>query len=344
MYGTNINSLVAEVSTNGGSSWAQIFTKSGDQGNQWFTETVDLSAFQSSNVSFRFTVTTGSGNQGWRSDIALDNIRIASGSGSGSGGGPAPTGYCAAAGSTTSDEWIQRAVIGTIDNNSGANGGYADFTSQQTDALIGGSLDVSFTVGWSGTVYNEAFAIYLDLNRDGDFNDAGELIGSSTPGTTNPVAGSLSIPATAQAGLTRLRVIMQYNATPSDPCASFQFGEIEDYTVNLVSGPTAVGVNNNPTPLVINNTYNPEGVREVSASAFPNPASKYTTVKVKAGIGTKVKMLMMDVNGIGMKSVDRISETGVVEERFNTSKLKSGLYLIQVWTVDGIKMLKVIKE
>ena len=341
MYGTNINSLVAEVSTNGGSSWTQIFSKSGDQGNSWFTENVDVSAYAGTDVSFRFTVTTGSGNAGWRSDIALDNIRIVSGSGSGGG---APTGYCTAAGSTTADEWIERAVIGSIDNTSGANNGYADFTSQQTDALIGGSLNVSFTIGWSGTQYNEAFAVYLDLNRDGDFNDAGELLGSSTPSTTNPVGGNLTIPATAQAGLTRIRIVMQYNATPSDPCASFQYGEIEDYTVNLVSGSSAAGLNTNPAPLVMNYTYNPEGVKGVNASAYPNPAAKFTTVKVRAGIGTQVKMLMMDVNGIGLISKQRTSETGVVEERFDISKLKSGLYLIRVQTDRGYKTLKVMKK
>lgn len=345
MYGTNINSLVAEVSTNGGSSWAQIFTKSGDQGNEWFTETVDLSAFQSSNVSFRFTVTTGSGNQGWRSDIALDNIRITSGSGSGGGSGGAPTGYCATTGGSTADEWIARAVIGSIDNNSGSDGGYGDYTSQQTDALIGGNLDVSFTIGWAGTQYNEGFAIYLDLNRDGDFDDAGELIGSSTASTTNPVAGSLSIPATAQAGLTRLRVIMQYNTTPSGPCISgFNFGEVEDYTVNLVQGNSAPGLNANPTSLVMRNTYNPEGVKTAEASAYPNPAQGSTTVKAQAAIGTKVRMLMTDVNGIGLASRNRTSQTGTVEERFDLSKLNKGLYIIKVWTVNGNKTLKIVKQ
>ncbi|MEO1652116.1 MAG: fibronectin type III domain-containing protein, partial [Bacteroidota bacterium] len=80
MFGSQINSLVAEVSTNGGASWTQIFSRSGDQGNNWFTETIALSAFQGANVSFRFIVTTGaSSSNGWQSDIALDNIKVESG-------------------------------------------------------------------------------------------------------------------------------------------------------------------------------------------------------------------------------------------------------------------------
>ncbi|MDC0231607.1 hypothetical protein OAK19_06530 [Aureispira] len=43
MYGTNIATLNVEISTNGGSNYTSIFTKSGNQGNQWNEEIVDLS-------------------------------------------------------------------------------------------------------------------------------------------------------------------------------------------------------------------------------------------------------------------------------------------------------------
>lgn len=88
MLGTAINNLRAEVSTNG-SSWTQIFSKSGNQGNSWFSQSINLSAYQSASTSVRFTVTTGTGSSGWSSDIALDNIRITEGStGGGSDNGP----------------------------------------------------------------------------------------------------------------------------------------------------------------------------------------------------------------------------------------------------------------
>ncbi|OJJ23325.1 hypothetical protein BKI52_02910 [marine bacterium AO1-C] len=345
MYGVNINNLVAEVSTNGGSSWTQIFTKSGDQGNSWFTETIDVSAYAGTNVSFRFTATTGTS---YRSDIALDNIRIQSGSGNG-GGGVAPTGYCTAAGGSTSDEWIQRVQLGSIDNNSGANGGYGDFTAQQTNLALGASASITLTAAWSGRTYNEGFAVWIDYNRDGDFADPGErVIASENPSTTSPISGSFTVPATASAGLTRMRVVMSYNAVPTDPCAGFDWGEIEDYTVNLVSGAgTNVSGSSNEagtvTQSTFNTTYNPEGVKGIVASAYPNPAVNFTTVKVQARIGTQVKMLMMDVNGIGLVSKQRTSETGEVVERFDTSKLKSGLYLIKVWNGAQTKILKVMK-
>lgn len=343
MFGSQINNLRAEVSTNGGSSWTQIFTKSGNQGNSWFTESIDVNAYKGANVSFRFTVTTGaSASDGWQSDIALDNIRLEAGANTGGSG--APTGYCSSTGNSVSDEWIQRVQIGSIDNTSGANNGYGDFTTQRTDMVLGASINATLTIGWADRQFNEGFAVWIDYNRDGDFADAGEqVITSSSASTTNPVTGSFTVPSTASTGLTRMRVTMRYNAVPSDPClASFDFGEVEDYLVNLVPGTTAPGVGANPGTSIVQTAYNPDGVKEVEASAYPNPAQNFTKVSVQAGIGTQVKMLMMNVNGIGLVSRQQTSKTGVVEEKFDTSNLKSGLYLIQVQTATGRRVLKVM--
>ncbi len=79
MFGSNVNNLLLEISSDGGINWTQLFSRSGDQGNSWFTQQVNLETFSSSTVSFRFTVTTGTGNTGWRSDVALDHIQVKSG-------------------------------------------------------------------------------------------------------------------------------------------------------------------------------------------------------------------------------------------------------------------------
>lgn len=86
MYGSAINNLKAEVSTNGGSSWTQVFSESGNQGNSWFSKSIDLNAYKSNQTIVRFTITTGTGSSGWSSDIALDKIQLTSGSGNGGGG------------------------------------------------------------------------------------------------------------------------------------------------------------------------------------------------------------------------------------------------------------------
>ncbi len=73
MYGANMGSLEIEVSIDGGQTWSStpIWSKSGDQGNQWFTDSVNFSLYQTNQVSYRFVGTTGTS---FTSDIALDDI------------------------------------------------------------------------------------------------------------------------------------------------------------------------------------------------------------------------------------------------------------------------------
>jgi len=73
MYGTNMGTLVLEVSTNGGSSWSSIWSESGNQGNSWLSTSVSLNAYAGSTINLRFRGTTGNS---WRSDMAIDNLSI----------------------------------------------------------------------------------------------------------------------------------------------------------------------------------------------------------------------------------------------------------------------------
>lgn len=343
MNGAAMGTLELQTSTDGGNTWNTVFTKSGNQGSAWLTATVDFSAYSSGDVKVRFVGTTGSN---YTSDISIDNISLQTASSGGGGGSTPPTGYCASSGSRVTYEWIERVQIGTINNQSGANtGGYGDYTAKTTDLTTGSSVNITLTPGWASTRYNEGFTVWIDYNRDGDFADAGEKVfTTSSASTVSPISGSITIPSTAQAGLTRMRVTMAYNAVPNDPCATIGDGEVEDYLVNIVPGSVAAGVNSKVATTVVNTTYNPEGVKQVYATTFPNPAHNFTTVKVQAVIGSKVKMLMTDVNGVGLVSRNRTSETGTVEEEFDLSKLTKGLYIIKVWTINGNKTLKIVKQ
>ena len=84
-------------------------------------------------------------------------------------------------------------------------------------------------------VYREAYRVYIDYNRDGDFVDAGESVYSRARTNVTPVSGSFTIPTTATLGATRMRVIMRYNTTPTTPCGTFDYGQVEDYTVNITA-------------------------------------------------------------------------------------------------------------
>ncbi len=80
MTGSAINSLTVEARTNNSGNWTSVFNKAGAQGTNWNSADVDLSAYAGiTSVQLRFNVVTGSGNSGWQSDIAIDDISIQNG-------------------------------------------------------------------------------------------------------------------------------------------------------------------------------------------------------------------------------------------------------------------------
>ncbi|MEL6185643.1 MAG: choice-of-anchor J domain-containing protein, partial [Myxococcota bacterium] len=79
MYGSTMGRLNLEVSTNGGSSWTNVWSIQGQQHSStsasYSTETVDLSGFSGS-LRIRFRGESTAGSNGWRSDMAVDSITL----------------------------------------------------------------------------------------------------------------------------------------------------------------------------------------------------------------------------------------------------------------------------
>ncbi len=168
------------------------------------------------------------------------------------GGTPPPTStYCSSKGNNVSDEYIQRVKIGTINKVSGSGNGYSDYTNISTDLTKESTVTITITPKWTGTVYKEAYAVWIDYNQDGDFVDTGEKVWTKTASKTTPVNGIFTIPSSATLGNTRIRVSMKYNGIPS-PCETFQYGEVEDYTVNIINNDGNSGGNCKDTTLTIN--------------------------------------------------------------------------------------------
>ena len=145
--------------------------------------------------------------------------------------------YCSSNGNNTNDEYIGRVQLNTIDNSTGVGAtstGYSDYTAISTNLNTSTTYTITVTPTWTGTIYSEGHAVWIDYNQDDDFADAGELVWSLAATTATPVSGSFTVPVTALSGNTRMRVSMKYNATPTE-CESFSYGEVEDYTVNIVA-------------------------------------------------------------------------------------------------------------
>jgi PKD repeat protein len=143
--------------------------------------------------------------------------------------------YCASEGSNASYEWIAKVDVGAFSNSSGA-AGYSNFTAQVVTMEVGKSYSLSLTPGFSGSSYFEYWKIWVDLNGDGIFG-ANELLFDPGSMSKNTVTGTLTIPSGTALRTTRMRVSMKYNSAAT-ACETFSYGEVEDYTVNIVSAQT----------------------------------------------------------------------------------------------------------
>ena len=177
--------------------------------------------------------------------------------------GEAPANYCAG-NSTYYYGYISRVQFGSIDKSSSYTnvGGfyYENWTAFSTNVTVGQSYNITVT-----NPYNDIdldLAIWIDWNRDGDFNDTDEnvlcLINNYGEGTF-----SVNVPSTAEVGKTRMRLRTKYYDTFCSSCGTTNNGEVEDYSVNVQpasatwNGTTTnwTDVSNWPNGIVPNSSY-----------------------------------------------------------------------------------------
>jgi hypothetical protein len=186
--------------------------------------------------------------------------------------------YCAASSSNVAFEWISNVRLNTINNSSTASaGGYGNFTNLTTTLNKGTSYTLTLTPGFASTAYTEYFKVYIDLNGDLDFVDAGENVYTSA-GSSTAVSTNITIPSTAITGNVRMRVIMS-DAAITSPCGTITYGEVEDYTLNLQ---TATGTCTAPVGLASSNIGSTTATLSWSAVSG---ASNYT-LQVKTSAAT----------------------------------------------------------
>jgi hypothetical protein len=145
---------------------------------------------------------------------------------------PEDAGYCEAGSSSTSYEHITNVTVGDIDHSSGSSG-YADYTYISTNMEAGESYPITVTLysQWSSDIGG----LWIDWNNDGDFDDDGETITTAWTGT-GPYEAVITVPPGTPTGSKRMRVRVQdgaYDPTLS-PCGITSYGEVEDYTINVI--------------------------------------------------------------------------------------------------------------
>src|SRR5690606_18287564 len=115
--------------------------------------------------------------------------------------------------------------------------GVEDLTALSVDIPVGFSYDLTVEFGsCDGSSFGAVGSVWVDWNGDYEFS-AEELIGTAN---VNPTTGIFAItpPPGTPEGEKILRVMWNEGGSlPLDPCASFSWGSVMDFTVNVISDP-----------------------------------------------------------------------------------------------------------
>ncbi|MGB3073984.1 MAG: GEVED domain-containing protein [Chitinophagales bacterium] len=238
------------------------------------------------------------------------------------------TGYCSVGGLDASLEYLSLVWIGGIQNSTGNNNGYGDFTNLSTN-LIQGSIVTGYLSAALPFGLTENYSIWIDYNHDNDFTDAGEQAVNISSDFLGWIGVNFNVPANATPGLTRMRVMMIFGVPPS-PCGSYARGETEDYTVNIVPPKSGVTI---------------EGISETGISnnvkVYPNPATNIINVLLN-GFEGMVNLQVFDLSG---KELYRQLSDEADQAQFDVHELLPGLYLVRATDEAGnISIIKWVKE
>tara|TARA_B100001093_G_scaffold171598_1_gene164436 strand:- start:4113 stop:8303 length:4191 start_codon:yes stop_codon:yes gene_type:complete len=125
---------------------------------------------------------------------------------------------------------------------SGAGYEYTDYTGLGTTSVnFGGQYD--FTIKRNTNVNAMNRKVWIDWNVDGDFDDAGELVGQESSANTLSWTGTFTVPTIEQAfaSKTLMRVGVSYGSDDNLPCGATtnananRIGEFEDYAIQVVN-------------------------------------------------------------------------------------------------------------
>jgi hypothetical protein len=170
------------------------------------------------------------------------------------------TTYCTGGPTSTQDSEITNVFLqgdaSAISNLQSCPGaaGVQDFTASfSADVSLGTPYVLNITFGTCGGPFPSAGEAWIDWNQNFIF-DAGESIGtwSGNPepqnSTTFNAVFPFTPPANAVLGTTRMRIMhWEGGALPLDPCGTFTWGSIEDYSIVVTNTPPTCVWPTNPS-------------------------------------------------------------------------------------------------
>lgn len=175
--------------------------------------------------------------------------------------------YCTPTSTTPTTGYITAfsttAGFGNITNTGTGSGAYNNYTSQTVTKSANTTFNFSGTRSSTTTRLN----IYVDWNKDLDFDDAGETVSTFSTGAT-AYSGTITIPAGTANGTYRMR-LRSSTATTITPCGNLTNGETEDYTITVVTAPPACATPSAATSVALSAVTSSSLTATLTASGTP---------------------------------------------------------------------------
>lgn len=230
---------------------------------------------------------------------------------------------------TNSVEPITSVSFADIDNTSDFDSTIAleDFTEISTEVEQGETYSISLK-GFTDGSYTNYFTVFIDFDDDGVFNSTDEAffveegnhlsIYNSTGEDDIVATGEITIPNWVETGSKRMRIVKNYNSPITNACDAINYGQIEEYTVEVVEN------------MAVENQVFQDFVY------YPNPVETQLNLKASNTI-EEVKVY----NLLGQQVLN--VNPNRLETEIDMGSLSPAIYMMEV-RIKGInKMFKLIK-
>jgi Zn-dependent metalloprotease len=247
-------------------------------------------------------------------------------------------GYCESRGMDSQLDWLDLVSLNTLNNPSGNDGGYADYTSllppdlSPADGINKGSgaYGLALSAGNTVQVRDRYFKVWIDFNRNGSFIDVGEEVLSIHSTSTGTLATNIVIPQYTPYGLTRLRVSMRYGSAPTGPCDIFSNGEVEDYTVNIYNSNGPVDAR-----IAFHANEEPKSDSQEEILLYPNPIDG--VLKLSEEMKSCDEMIIIDAIGHQVFQ-------GACKHETDVSTLTPGVYILIIKSASTQRVFRFVKN
>ena len=240
--------------------------------------------------------------------------------------------YCNSTGATAT-EYINSVMVDTFNNTSGNNNGYGNYRAMSINLATGSTTKIMITPKWFGAARAEYYNVWIDFNQNGTF-ETSELVFSKSNTKLKSVSGPLYIPTNALTGNTIMRVSMKNNSLPT-ACETFSAGEVEDYTINIVTNTTR---NADEVTTTKEETTETNEIAKIDFKLYPNPVKG--DIVYFSGIENENATSYRIYNLMGQQVADGLIENNAV----NVSALMPAIYIIEVTDGNSAASKRFIKE